>query len=99
MRNVEPYGRIFESDRPFTIAPIACSRTPKCMLRPPTLVALRPPASFALRSVLVDGARSAEPPISHGVFVASTLSTVPDESRDAIPFLSAGNTGRSASHP
>ena len=79
-------GRTFESDRPFSTAPMACSRMPKWMLRPPTC----PPAGRRRRRtsmrVLVEGARSAEPPISHGIFLATALSTFADASRPATPF-------------
>ena len=44
--------------------------------------------------VLVEGARSAEPPISQGTFLAMALSTLPDESRLAIPLGSAGKVGQ-----
>src|SRR5438094_585439 len=36
---------------------MACSRTPKCRLRPPGLSACRWPASGKVRSVLVEGAQ------------------------------------------
>ena len=49
--------------------------------------------------VLFDGPRSAEPPRNHGMFWARTLSTLPEASRPAIPFGSAGKTGRVRSHP
>ena len=42
-----------------------------------------------MRCVCVDGARSAEPPISHGTFLAMPFKTLPDESRVARPFASA----------
>ena len=48
---------------------------------------------------LFDFARSALPPISHGIFSATAVSTLPLDSRVAIPFGSAGNTGMPASHP
>ena len=50
---------------------MACSRMPKCRLRPPWLSASKSPAPSNVSRVLVDGARSAEPPISHGTFFAS----------------------------
>ena len=49
--------------------------------------------------VLVEGARSAEPPISQGTFLATALRTLPDESRLATPLASAGKVGRSLSQP
>ena len=48
--------------------------------------------------VLVEGARSAAPPISQGTFLATTFKTLPDE-REAIPLASAGKAGRSLSQP
>src|SRR5207253_5171122 len=48
---------------------------------------------------LVQGPRSAEPPRNQGMFCARTFSTLLDASRPAIPFGSAGNTGRLRSHP
>ena len=49
---------------PFTIAPIACSRMPKAMLRPACVAAKTPPP---LNSVFVDSTRSAAPPTIVGV--------------------------------
>ena len=46
--------------------------------------------------VFVDGARSADPPISHGTFFATALSTLLDDSRLATPFASAGKVGQVA---
>src|SRR3989304_5121314 len=65
MRNGEPYGFSIAGSRaiPFTIAPIACSRMPKAMLRP-AWVAEKTPAPS--NSVLVDSARSAAPPTLGG---------------------------------
>ena len=59
---------------PLAMAHIACSRRPKCMLRPaydPALDAAlsgasNSPAAANVRLVLVDGDRSAAPPSSHG---------------------------------
>src|SRR5882672_10988862 len=62
VKNVEPNGRSFASARPFKTAAIACSRMPKCMLRPLGVVGPRSPAPSNVRRVLVEGARSAEPP-------------------------------------
>ena len=50
-------------------------------------------------SVLFDGPRSADPPRNHGMFCARTFSTLPEASRPAMPFGSAGNTGRLRSQP
>jgi hypothetical protein len=49
---------------PLTIAPIACSRMPKAMLRPACVAEKTPPP---LNSVFVDSTRSAAPPIIVGV--------------------------------
>ena len=49
--------------------------------------------------VLVDGARSAAPPISQGTFLATAFNTLPDEARVAIPLASAGKAGKSLSQP
>ena len=49
--------------------------------------------------VLFDGPRSAEPPRNQGMFCARTLSTLPEASRPAMPFGSAGKTGRLRSQP
>src|SRR5438034_6171621 len=62
MRNVEPTGRTPPcSARPLRMAPIACSRTPKWMFRPPQFPAATSPPF--LKTTLVEPARSAEPPI------------------------------------
>ncbi len=66
---------------PFTIAPIPCSRTPNRKLRPPRLARLKSPAASI--SVLVDGARSAEPPTSPGILAATCWRTLPDALRVA----------------
>ena len=96
MKNVAPNGRSFDSDMPFTTAAIACSRMPKCRLRPPGVPGSKSPAPSNLSVVLFDGPRSAEPPRNHGMFCASTFSTWPDASRPATPFASAGNVGQVA---
>ena len=94
MKNVAPNARSLDSDRPLTMAAIACSRMPKCRFLPPGLSAWKSPAPSNFRVVLFDGPRSAEPPMNHGMFCASTLSTLPEASRPAMPFGSAGKTGR-----
>src|SRR5436190_24119281 len=99
MRKPEPKGRILESDRPLRIAPIACSRMPKCRLRPAGLAKLKSPAPSNVRRVLQEGARSAEPPISQGTFLARILSTLPEESRVAKPLASGGKVDRPLSQP
>ena len=78
MRNPDPYGRIFDSERPLRIAPIACSRTPKCRLRPAGESAWRSPAPGAVIAVFVEGVRSAEPPTSHGTSPAIVFNTRDD---------------------
>ena len=52
--------------------------------------ASKSPAPSNVRRVLVDGARSAAPPISQGTFRAIAFKTMPDEMRVAIPLASAG---------
>ena len=47
----------------------------------------------------MDGFRSADPPTTHGTFLAMALSTCPELSRVASPFASAGNVGMSLSQP
>src|SRR6516165_11302921 len=93
MRNPDPKGLSFESARPFKMAPMACSRIPKCRFRPEGLPAWKSPASAKVKRVLVDGERSAEPPSSHGKFGAMVFKTLADASRPAIPFASAGKKG------
>ena len=44
-------------------------------------------------------ARSADPPISHGIFCAKAFRTLPELSRVATPFASAGKVGRFLSQP
>ena len=75
---------------PLRMAPIACSRMPKWRLRPAYSPAWKSPAPSKVSRVLVDGARSAAPPISQGTFWAIALRTRPDEIRVAIPLLSVG---------
>ena len=88
------------------IAPMACSRMPKCSTRP-----YGPPGNaLDCRSVgrklgspsgvvLLDSARSAEPPHSSGIFGVIALITLPDAARVAMPLGSAGQLGRSLSQP
>src|SRR5262249_51579957 len=77
--------------------PMACSRMPKCMLRPPGSPRSRLPAPSKVSLVLVEGARSPAPPSSQGTRLAIALRTLPEASRVAMPFSSAGKTGRSTS--
>src|SRR5262245_47758772 len=109
MRKPEPNGRTLDNDRPLRMAPMACSRMPKWRLRPPAQappceggereVAEKSPAPSKVRRVLHDGARSAEPPISHGTFFATALSTSAEVSRVALHFGSGGKLGKSLSQP
>ena len=43
---------------------------------------------------MFDGPRSAEPPRNHGMLCARIFRTLPEASRPARPFGSAGNTGK-----
>ena len=63
-------------------------RSGSCGRRTAGLESRRRPSNF--KSVLVEGARSAEPPSSHGTCLATWLSTLPDEARLAMPLASAG---------
>src|SRR5260370_33171431 len=94
MKNVAPKARTFDSERPLTMAAIACSRMPKCRVLPPGLPAWKLAAPSYVREVLFDGPRSAEPPRNHGMLWAGTLRTLLEASRPAIPLASAGKTGR-----
>ena len=58
---------------------MACSRMPKCRLRPPGSSGSSSPAPLNVKFVLVDGERSAAPPISHGT-----------RSRDGVEHLAGG---------
>ena len=60
---------------------IACSRTPKCRLEPVRSSAEKSPRPFMLD--LLEGARSAEPPIRFGMRLARRFSTSPEEARVA----------------
>ncbi len=92
---------------PFMIEPMACSRTPKCSTRPAygSPFQSRAERSFGRNDsapsmvVLLDSARSADPPQSSGTRGAMALMTSPLALRVARPFSSAGNVGRSASQP
>ena len=88
---------------PLRIAPMACSRIPKCRIRPAgaglqcSVFHLagtnEPPPSMV---VLFDSARSAEPPQSSGSLAAKALITLPDAARVAIS-VPASNLGSAAS--
>src|SRR5665811_267686 len=81
-RKVPPYGNTPPwSAIPLSTPPIACSRTPKCTLRPPGVSFWNHPHSrepHSLSSVLFEGARSAEPPIRVGAVPATAFSTLPE---------------------
>src|SRR6516225_2626866 len=99
MKKVAPKARSFDNESPFTAAAMACSRTPKCTFLPPGVPGSKSPAPSNVKAALVDEAKSADPPNSQGIFCPSTLSTLPDASRPAMPLGSAGNTGSPRSHP
>jgi len=69
---------------------MACSRTPKWIFLPSGVSELN--AFDLLIHVIFEGARSAEPPTNSGKISANKLITLPDETLDAIPFSSAGNS-------
>src|SRR6266852_8047021 len=69
------------------------------MLRPLYSLVKKSPAPSKTRFVLLDLARSAEPPTSQGIFCARALRTLPELSRVAIPLGSAGKFGRFLSQP
>ena len=69
---------------------MACSRMPKWKLRPRVAARLEIAGAVERERVFVEGARSAEPPISQGIFLATAFSTLPDASRPASPLASAG---------
>src|SRR3954464_6065962 len=88
------------------IAPIACSRTPKCSVRP-----YGPPDHIfvcrlagrndgsPLTAVLLLSARSAEPPHSSGTAGWSAASPAPEALRVAPPLGSASHVGRFSAQP
>ncbi len=91
---------------PFKIAPMPCSRMPKCSVRPYGL----PGHIFVWCSagmndgspsmvVLFDSARSAEPPHSSGSTGASAVRILPEARRVPVPLGSAGKPGSAASQP
>ena len=79
---------------PLRAAAIACSRTPKWMLRPAYDSGWKSPNP--LRYVFVDGSRSAEPPTSSGKLPAIAFMTVPPASRVATLPFSAVNVGQAS---
>src|SRR5437868_10667565 len=93
---------------PLMIAPMACSRIPKCRLRDLKTSnfggSLR--SSFErsidppfLISVLVDGARSADPPTTNGAIDARPWITCPEYARVAIGFSDFDDSSSAASYP
>ena len=84
------------------IEPIACSRMPKCSVRP---YGPRSSASVGRNDfspfivVLLLPARSADPPHSSGSFGPSAFRISPEATRVAMPFGSAGNSGIAFSQP
>src|SRR4051812_49768747 len=90
---------------PFRMAPMLCSRTPKCSVRPYGL----PDHILVWRAsgrkegspsivVLLDSARSAEPPHSSGSTGASAVRILPEARRVPVPLGAAGE-GREAAPP
>ena len=86
---------------PFRMEPIACSRMPKCRVRPYGLPGNSRDCRSAGRKlgspsmvVLLDSARSAEPPHSSGSFGASAVSTLPEAARVATPLASGCPAGQ-----
>ena len=80
---------------PFMIEPMACSLTPKCRFLP-MLPGRKSP--IPLRCVLVDGARSAEPPMRKGAPGAIAFNTLPEAWRVAIGPSFSVNDGRAPVH-
>src|SRR6202012_1144783 len=107
VRNVPPYTLVPPcSAMPFMIAPMPCSRMPKCRVRPYLLpgnifdsrsCGRKDGSPFIVVSLLP--ARSAEPPRSWGSGVASALSPPPDALRVATPLGSALNSGSALAQP
>ena len=89
------------------IEAIACSRMPKWSTRPASGSAFHSSVErlFGRNDgapsmvVLLEPARSAEPPHSSGMIGASALITLPLAERVATPFASAGNTGSASASP
>src|SRR5262249_45573593 len=91
---------------PDRIAPIPCSRTPKCSVRPyqsalNTLVEIDggPKESATFIVVVLLHAKSSEPPHYSGIFGPPADSTSPDAALVASGLLSGSQYGRSASQP
>src|SRR5918997_5225989 len=91
---------------PFMIAPIPCSRTPKCSVRPygpPDHILVCRSAGrndgSPLTAVLLLSARSADPPHSSGSTGYRAASTSPEALRVATPFGSASQLGSLSAQP
>src|SRR5260370_41069955 len=84
---------------PLRIEHMACSRMPKWRLRPQYWPASKSPAPSKVSRALGDGVRSADPPISQGIFLANAFRTLDEEARLARPLDSRGKPGRSLSQP
>src|SRR6476646_8797869 len=105
--NVPPYALVGPcSTIPDRIAPIACSRIPKCRVRPygvafqwAVFAAAGPNESTPFIVVLFDSARSADPPHSSGNTGARAVSTAPDAARVETPFGSTGQDGNASVQP
>ncbi len=75
---------------PLSTPPMACSRTPNLRFRPSRAPACQ--SVNAVRYVLLEGARSAEPPSKVGMTPARALSIFPEAARVAI-FSPVAKTG------
>ena len=92
---------------PFMIAPMPCSRMPKWRTRPCSGSAFHSSTERSsgrndgapLMVVLLEPARSADPPHSSGMSGAIALITWPDAARVATPLASAGKVGSASSSP
>src|SRR5258708_17243624 len=71
MKKVAPKARSFDNESPLTAAAIACSRMPKCRFLPPGVPGSKSPAPSNVKVVLLDEPRSADPPMSQGMFCGS----------------------------
>ena len=78
---------------PLETAAAACSRIPKCRLRPERESSSKPPAPGKVRLVLVDGDRSAEPPSEPRDRLGQAVEDLAEESRLAMPLASAAKVG------
>ena len=93
-------------EMPFMMAPMPCSRMPKCRLRPYGLVlqvsvvmSSGPNDGSPLITVLLEPARSADPPHSSGSVAPNACSVASDALRVATPLASGSHTGRSSAQP